>query len=281
MSRKVAKTINSTIFYIVMILVTLIMIFPFLWALSGSFKTTSQMYNGNVLDLIPHPFIMDNYNRVLTLLPFLRFIINTVFLAMVIPILSLFFAALAAYSFAKLRFKGRDVLFLLFLGTMMIPGTVTLIPNYIMISKLHWTNNYLALIIPAIFTDANVFNIFFLKQYFYSIPNDLENAAIIDGCSRLRLFFNIIIPNSKPAFATLAILSFSANWNAFLWPLIVMNDYKMMPIQVGLSYLQGMTDHCGEILAGATLAILPIVIIFLVFQKYIMNSTVTSGFGGM
>lgn len=272
---------KKMIFYIVMFLVSLIMLYPLLWAVTASFKTTHQLYNGNPLNLLPAPAILTNYQTVLSKLPFFRFILNSLFLSIVTPILMLLFASLAAYSFAKLRFRGREVIFLIFLATMMVPGAVTLIPNYIIISKFGWINKYLALIVPPLFTDANVFNIFFLRQYFKTIPNDLENAAIIDGCSRFSSFFIIILPNSKPALATVGILAFSAQWSSFLWPLLVMNDYKMMPIQVGLSYLKSMTNNWGVIIAGASLSIVPIIIVFLIFQRYFINSTVTSGFGGM
>ena len=264
-----------------MFLVSIIMIFPFIWAMSASFKTTHQLYNGNPLNLLPSPFILTNYEKVLSTLPFFRFMLNSLFLSVVIPVLMVFLASMAAYSFAKLRFKGRDVIFLIFLGTMMVPSAVTFIPNYIIISKLGWINNYLALIVPPLFTASNVFNIFFLKQYFITIPDDLENAAIIDGCSRFVSFFRIVLPNAKPALATVSILSFTEQWNSFLWPLLVMNDYDKMPIQVGLTYLKTMTDNWGVILAGATLAIVPAIIIFLIFQKYFVGSTVTTGFGGM
>ena len=272
--------LKRTVFYIFMFFISIVMIYPFLWAATASLKTTQQLYNGNPLDLLPEPAILKNYQRALTVLPFLRFLLNSAFLSIVVPVLMLILASMAAYAFAKLRFKGRDAIFLILLATMMIPGAITLIPNYIIISKLGWINNYLALIIPPLFKDANVFNIFFLRQYFMSIPKDLEEAAIIDGCSRFRTFLRIIMPNAKPALATVGILSFNGQWNSFLWPLIVMNDYKKMPIQVGLSYFRGMTSNWGELLAGTTLALVPIIVVFLIFQKYFIKSVVTTGFGG-
>lgn len=280
MENSISHKINRFTFYIIMILVSFTMIYPFLWAVSASFKTTQQLYNGNPLNLIPSPAIFANYQRAWVLVPFPRFLMNSAFLSIVVPILMLAFSSTAAYAFAKLRFKGRDAIFLILLGTMMIPGAVTLIPNYILIRKLGWINNYLALIIPPLFKDANVFNIFFLRQYFFSIPKDLEDASIIDGCSKFSTFLRIVLPNSKPALATVGILSFNGQWNAFLWPLIIMNDYNKMPIQVGLSFFKGVTTNWGELLAGTTLALIPILVVFLAFQKYFIKSVVNTGFGG-
>lgn len=263
-----------------MTLLSIIMIYPFLWAVSASFKTTTQLYNGNPLNIIPSPFIINNYQRVLELLPFGRFILNSMFLSTVVPFLQIVFASMAAYSFARLNFKGKNVVFLILLSTMMIPGHITLIPNYIIMRLLHWIDRYAALIVPSIVSGGNIFNIFFLRQYFLSIPKDLEDAAIIDGCSRFRVFSKIIIPNAKPALATVAIFSFNRKWNDFLWPMVIINSYEKMPIQVGLTYLKGVVNtNWGELLAGTTIAIIPIIVIFLIFQKFFVRTVVNTGLG--
>lgn len=171
-------------------------------------------------------------------------------------------------------------MFLAFVATMMVPSHVTLIPNYKIVVDAHLANTYTALFLTSMFTGTNAFNIFFFRQYFLSIPKDLENAAIVDGCSRLGVFFKIVLPNAKPAIATTAILSFRSVWNAFLWPMIVINDYDKLTLTVGLKYLKEWDPNWAVLLAGATMSIVPIVIVFLLFQKYFMASAMNSGFGG-
>jgi len=275
------KKAGTIIFYTVMIILSLVMIYPFIWAVTASFKTTAQLYSGNPFDLIPNPFTIYNYERAMQMLPIWRFVINSLFLSTFVPLLQIVLASMAAYSFARLNFKGKNIVFLMLLGTLMVPGHVTLIPNFIIMRVLHWIDQYIALIIPPLVSSQNIFNIFFLRQYFLSIPKDLEDAAIIDGCSRFKVFLNIIIPNAKPALATVAILSFNSKWNEFLWPMIVMNTYEKMPIQVGLSYLQdAVSTNWGELVAGSTIAILPTIIVFLAFQKYFIKTIVNTGLGG-
>lgn len=272
---------GTIIFYILMIILSIIMIYPFIWAVTASFKTTAQLYNGHPFDLIPHPFTTYSYERAFILLPILRFVLNTVVLATFVPFLQIVLASMAAYSFARLNFKGKNIIFLMLLGTLMLPGHVTLIPNFIIMRILHWIDKYVAMIIPSLVNSQNIFNIFFLRQFFLSIPRELEDAAIIDGCSRFRVFLNVIIPNSKPALATVAILSFNNKWNEFLWPMIVMNTYEKLPIQVGLSYLQqAISTNWGVVVAGSTIAIIPTIVVFLVFQKFFIKTIVNTGLGG-
>lgn len=273
--------VGSIFFYTLMTIFSVIMIYPFLWAVTASFKTTEQLYNNSPLNLIPDPFTFYNYGRVMELLPFERFILNSLFLSTFVPLLQIILASMAAYSFARLNFKGKNIIFLMLLSTLMIPGHVTLIPNFIIMRMLHWIDRYAALIIPPLASGQNIFNIFFLRQFFLSIPKELEDAAIIDGCSRFRVFLNIIMPNAKPALATVAILSFNRKWNEFLWPLIVMNTYEKMPIQVGLRYLKGAVNtNWGVLLAGSVIAIIPTIVIFLAFQKYFIKTVVNTGMGG-
>lgn len=270
--------IKNFFLYLVLIAIAIVMLYPFVWSFTASFKTTTQIYNGNPLDLWPNPFILDNYIRAWTALPFYRFILNSLFLSIIVPFFSILFAAMASYSFARLRFRGRDLVFVLLLAVMMMPGHITLIPNYAIVRSLGWINEYEALIIPSIFSGQIVINIFFLRQYLLAIPKELDEAAIIDGCSRFGIWARIMMPNSKPALATLAILSFVTQWNAFLWPIVVINDYWKMPIQVGLSYFKSSTNtDWGVLMAGATISIIPMVIVFLIFQKQFIKSLLTSG----
>ena len=279
MKRK--KRLHIAVLYAILILVAIVMIFPFVWSVTASFKTRSQIYSGNPLDLIPNPATLNNYQKALSVLPFHRFFLNSLFLATTVPVISITLASMAAYSFARLQFKGRDFIFMLLLGVMMLPGHVTLIPRYALVRKLGWINRYTALIIPPIFSASLVFNIFFMRQHFLSIPRELEEAALIDGCSPWGVWRNIIMPNSKPAIATIAIIGFKTEWNSFLWPNVVINDFLKMPIQVGLTYLQTNVQSSWDILmAATTLSIIPLIVIFMCFQRYFMAGILTSGLGG-
>lgn len=272
---------KKTALYIVLILVSITMIYPFLWAVSASFKTIQQLFNGNPLDLVPNPPRPENYSDAWNYVPFGRFLLNTIFVSGFVTFLQLIIGSMAGYAFARLNFRGKNMLFMALLGTMMVPGHVTLIPNYVLMRYLGWLNKYQALLIPPVFNGICVTGMFLMRQYFFSIPKELEEAAIIDGCSRAKVFWRIVLPNAKPALATFAIIAFNAQWNAFLWPLIVINDVKKMPIQVGLSYFKGVAaTNWGVLLAGTTISIIPVIIVFLIFQKYFVRGMLTSGFGG-
>lgn len=275
------KVFIQVVVYALLILMSITTIYPYIWSFTASFKTDKQIYNGNPLDLIPNPATMENYERAVTNLPFGRFILNTLLISTVVPFFQIVISCLAAYSFARLHFKGRDVVFMCLLGIMMVPGHITLIPDYAIVRALGWIDTYWALLIPPIFGSGIVFNMFFMRQFFLGFPRELEEAAIMDGCSRSQILWRILLPNSIPALATIAIISFKEQWNSFLWPLVVINDYNKMPIQVGLSYFQGnIHSSWGTLLAGATIAILPLVIVFIIFQRYFVNGMVTSGLTG-
>ncbi len=263
-----------------MVALSLFMVFPFIWSLLSSFKPVQQLYSDSPLNMIPDPFTTENYKRLFEVLPFGRFMVNSIFLSITIPITMIFIASITAYALTRLEFKGRNLLFMAFISTMMIPSHVTLIPNYKIIVDMNLYNTYIALFLTNIFTASNAFNIFFFRQYFLSVPKDLENAAIVDGCSRIGVFFKVILPNAKPAIATTAILSFRSVWNAFLWPMLVINDYDKLTLTVGLKYLKEWETNWAVLLAGATFSVIPIIMVYLLFQKHFMASTMNSGFGG-
>ena len=263
-----------------MIAICLIMVYPFVWSFFSSFKSQQQLYGGNPLALLPDEATLDNYRRLFEVLPFDRFIVNSVLLSVTIPVAMIAVASLTAYALTRLQFRGRNVLFLAFVATMMIPSHVTLIPNYKIIIDMHLANTYLALFLSSMFTGANAFNIFFFRQFFLSFPKDLENAAIIDGCSRFGVFLRVILPNAKPAIATTAILSFRSVWNSFLWPMLVITDYDRLTLTGGLKYLKEWETNWAVLLAGATISIVPILIVFFAFQRQFVASTMNTGFGG-
>lgn len=280
-SKKFLQIICKGLLYMALIICAAITIYPFIWTISSSLKSTQQFLNSNPLDLIPRPFKFSNYLEAWNAVPMGRFILNSIVITTFVTTVQVLIASMAAYAFAKINFRGKNVVFILFLGTMMVPSQVTLIPNYILLRNFNWLNKYQALLIPTIFTGVCITGMFIMRQYFLSIPKEIEDAAIIDGCSRYGVFWRIILPNAKPAIATFAIISFNSHWNSFLYPLIMMNDVKKMPIQVGIAYFKSISQQTGgPLLAGTTMAILPVVLVFLVFQKYIVNGTLTSGLGG-
>lgn len=275
------ERISKRVIFIILLLISIITIYPFLWTFFSSFKTTDQLYGGNPLFLRPNPWTIKNYINAFRYVPLLRFILNTLMVSVVVTTLQVLIGSMAGYAFARINFKGKNIVFFLFLSTMMVPGHITLIPNYALLRYFGWLNEYKALMIPPVFTGLCAIGMFLMRQYFMSIPRELEEAALIDGCSRHYTFWKIIMPNSKPAIATFVIINFKAQWNSFLWPLIMMSDVKKMTMQVGLSYFKGVVStDWATLLAGTTISILPVIIIFLVFQQYFIEGVMTSGLGG-
>ena len=259
------------------------MLLPFAWATATSFKHPQWM-TAHPTDLLPRDetghisLYWQNHTAVWEKTPMARHYIVSLTVAISITAGRILTSALAAYAFARLTFPGRDALFLLYLATLMIPGEVTMIPNFVLMSRFGWMNSYAALILPGIFT---AFGTFMLRQFFLTIPKDLEEAAMIDGCSRLGILLKVIMPLSAPALATLGILSFIGSWNDFLWPLIVTNTKDMFTLPVGLAQLQG--DYARETtltMAGAVQVLLPVFILFVIGQKRIVEGIATTGLGG-
>lgn len=218
---------------------------------------------------------LDNYTFALNAQPFYRFFLNTLFVTITVTAVSLFFASMAAFAFAFFKFPLKDTLFMMMLGTMMLPQQALLIPNYIVLSKIHWVNTYLALIVPWL---ASAYAVFFLRQFFMQLPKDLFEAATIDGCSRFQFYYKVALPLCKPPMVTLGIFSFLSNWNAFVWPLIVTNDTNLRVIQVGLSYFSTEAGtRWGPLMAASTMTILPLVIMYFLAQKQFVESQATSG----
>ena len=263
--------------YLLLLVSCAIMLLPFFWMVTTSFKEESE-----VLRMPPQWFPKDwlwrNYIKAWNVAPFGRYFFNSFFMAITTTIGEVITTILAAYAFAKMRFFGKNVLFAILLGTLMIPGQMLLIPNYVTITRLGWFDRYEALIIPWL---ASVFGIFLLRQFFRSIPNELQDAARIDGCSRLRFLWQIVVPLSKPAIMTVALLKSLGSWNAFLWVLIMTNSDKLRPIQVGLSYFaQEQGTEYGLMMAAATFCVAPIVVVYFIAQRNIIESYAKSGIKG-
>jgi multiple sugar transport system permease protein len=269
--KKVAK---NALTYIILIIGAIVMIIPFLWMLSTSLKSASATF---VLppEWIPKDPSLTSYRQVFDTVPMGRFFANSIFVAMVTTFFQVLICAMAGYAFARIDFKGREVLFYVYLATLMVPQQVTMTPLFILMTKLGWVNTYKALIMPGIFS---AFGTFFMRQFFKGIPNSIEEAAFIDGAGYVTIFFRIIIHLAKPAIATLWIFAFMGSWNNFLWPLIITSDTAHMTLPLGLSTLQGRwTTDWNVLMAGTLMSILPMLMVYLVTQKYIIKGLTHTG----
>ena len=279
-SMRTRRIVTDTCFNCLMILLCLVVIYPVVWALFSSFKTNQQLFSESPLNLIPSPFTTENYTKLTGIYDVQRMVFNGLYLSILIPLLSMLTSSMAAYALARLEFRGRNVVFLLLISTMMIPCYVTLIPNFAIMVKLKLLNSHMALILRSALSGSAT-SIFLFRQFFLSIPRDLENAAIIDGCSWRSVFFRIILPNSKPAIATVIILSFRETWNAFLWPQLVLQDDRLWTWTLALKVLSEFETNQSVLLAGAVISIVPVLVIYILCQKYFVNSQVNAGFGGV
>lgn len=255
-----------------------LMIVPFLWMLSTSLKTTVQSM-AFPPEWWPQPFVWENYIRIYEHMPFFTFLFNSSKIVFFVLIGQLATCSMAGYAFAKLRFPGRKALFLILLSTMMIPAEVTLIPVFVIMKYLGWINTHYALIVPAFF--GSVFGTFLLRQFFLGLPNDLEDAARIDGCFPFGIYWRIMLPLAKPSLATLAIFTFMGTWNDFMRPLIYLSDMDKMTLPVGLALLANHQDiRIPLIMAGAMLSLLPILILYVFGQKYFVRGIALTGMKG-
>jgi len=259
------KRISSrTLLYLVLIGSSFLMVVPFYWSLSSSLKL-EQFVFANPPQWWPNPLTLENYISVFTKIQFPRYFFNSVLVAVVTTLAHVFFDTLAAYAFAKLAFPGRDKLFFVMLLGLMVPFQVNLIPLYRIMAMLNWTNTYLALIVPNL---TSIFGIFMMRQFLMTIPNDLLDAARIDGCDEFRVFTKVALPLALPGIATLIILTFMGTWNDFLWPRIVTSSEELYTLPVGLAQLQMKnTSNVAQIMAGTVLTALPMIIVFLFMQR--------------
>ncbi len=261
---------------LVWMLVTLVLavmtIFPLLWMLTISFKGQAEVFQPNLWPKAPS---WKNFVYVLTEVPFLRYLFNSFVVSAAITIVALWFHTMAGYALARLRFPGRETIFLLIFSTFLVSLPVIIVPLFILVRAMGMLNSYAGLIVPAIF---NAFGIFLLRQYYLSLPRELEEAAIIDGASYWRIYWSVILPLSRPIIASLAILFFLANWNSFLWPLTVTTDQNLWVVQVGIaSFRSQYASSWNYIMAASTIVAAPMLLVFIVFQKQIMESIKTSG----
>ncbi len=267
---------RAVLIHAVLLSGALVMVTPFLWMVTLSLKPVELTYQPP--HLLPTRFEISNYTRAWEAAPFARYYLNSLAMTGGIVISQVLLSSLAAYAFARLRFPGRDILFLIFLGTMMVPFHVILIPSYLIINRLGWVDTYAALIVPRM---VSAFGIFLLRQYYQGIPQELDEAAMIDGLGRLGIWWRIIVPLSAPGLATLGIFAFMFGWNDFLWPLVVTNDPDMRTVQLGLAMFQGRYGTQWTVLmAGTVTATLPTLAVFLLGQRWFIQSVAQTGVKG-
>jgi multiple sugar transport system permease protein len=264
------------------------MLLPFVWMISTSLKPPDQLFTVPAT-WIPHPLVWDNYVKAMGAGNFGRYAMNSLFLGIANLVTNVLLSALAGYAFARLRFPGRNVLFLLVLATLMVPYQVTIIPLFVIVRHIPlfggndllgqggigWINSYWGLIVPGA---VGAFGIFMLRQFFQTLPVELEDAARIDGAGELRIFWQIMLPLAMPAVATLAIFSFQAGWNAFLWPLLITNTDDMRTIQLGLTvFVQQYSTQWDQLMAATVVATLPVIAVFAFGQRLLVGSIAFTG----
>jgi multiple sugar transport system permease protein len=256
---------------------SLVMLLPFVWMLSTSLKTPPETFTYPPVWL-PRTIAWDNYARTVTAMPFGRFYLNSLIVTVSVSVLQILTSSLAAFAFARLRFRGRDALFLLYLATLMVPFQVTMIPNFIVVRALGWYDTYQAMILPPAFS---AFSTFLLRQYFRGIPMDMDEAARIDGANSFRIWWSVVLPLSGPVLAALAIFVSLNTWNDFLWPLIVTNSDRIRTLPVGLSAFQGQfkTDW-NLLMAGSVIAMLPLLVVYVIAQRWFIRGIALSGIAG-
>jgi multiple sugar transport system permease protein len=257
---------------LVALILALMTVFPLLYMLSIAFKGSAEVFRPGILPQAPN---WDNFVYVLTGVPFVRYLANSFIVSAVVTVVALWFHTMAGYALARLRFPGRETIFVLIFSTFLVSLPVIIVPLFILVRAMGMLNSYAGLIIPAIF---NAFGIFLLRQYYLSLPKELEEAAVIDGAGYWRIYWSVILPLSRPIIASLAILFFLANWNSFLWPLTVVSDQNLWVVQLGIANFKSQyAASWNYIMAASTIVAAPMLILFVIFQRQIMESIKTSG----
>jgi ABC-type glycerol-3-phosphate transport system permease component len=278
--RRIGSAARPVVLYALLIAVGAVFGFPFYWLVIGSLKDQTQ-YNQFPPTWIPNPVDWHNYVTLFQLLPFAQFLFNSAVITFFVVVGTVVSSAFTGYAFARLRAPGRNVLFALLLATIILPSEITIVPTFIIFAKLQWINTFRPLIVPAFFGDA--FSIFLVRQFFQSIPRDLDEAAMLDGAGYFRIFWNIFVPNSWPVLATVAIFAFINTWSDFFTPLIYLNNLDKMTGAVGLAFLNvehGSGSSAATLqvmLAGSLLVMLPMLAVFLILQRYFVKAITLTG----
>ncbi|QCK84239.1 carbohydrate ABC transporter permease [Geobacillus kaustophilus NBRC 102445] len=277
-SMKRGKRIERIVIYALLIILSIVFIFPFFWLVGTSLKPESEAM-AFPPSLLPKKWDWANYKEVFEIVPFAKYYINSLIVTVGGVIGTVISCTIVAYGFARIKGKGRDFWFAVLLATMMLPPQVTMIPVYMIFSKLGWINTFLPLIVPSFF--GNAYYIFLLRQFFKTIPRELEESAYLDGCGTFGIFWRIIIPLSIPSVITVALLSFMGYWNDFLGPLIYLNDESKYTLALGILQFKGaLIVSWGPMMAASVLVLLPLIILFFVGQKYFISGIATTGVKG-
>lgn len=277
-SKRANAIIGKTIVYILLILLAAAMLVPFVWMLSASIKTDREVFIMDPFVLIPDKPRWDNFVKIWKKIPMGTFVKNTAFLTIVVTTLQLLTSSFAAYAFAKLKFKHRDKLFLAYIATIAMPWQVYMVPQFLMMRKMGLNDKLLAMICLQAFS---AFGVFLMKQFYEDIPDSLIEAARIDGMSEYRIYWKIMLPLSKPALSTLVIFTFINTWNDYLGPLIYLKSTSKKTIQLGLKmFISQYSSDYGLIMAGSVLSLIPLIIVFLIFQRYFVEGIASTGIKG-
>lgn len=287
-SRRVKATnwpslLTKIFVYVSVTIIGILFALPFVWTMGSSLKPVTEIFKFPPT-LLPQEPRWANYTDIFRIAPFGRFIWNTAYITALAMIGQILSASAVAFGFSRFRFPGRDMLFFVVLSTMMLPWQVTIVPTFLMFRYLGWINTYFPLIVPSFF-GGGAFYIFLLRQFFLTIPRDLDEAAKIDGASSVRIFWNILLPLAKPAIATVAIFSFIEHWNEFIGPLIYLNTAEKFTVSIGLRYFTASAFESDEpreaiLMAASLIVALPPLILFFVAQKYFVQGIVTTGLKG-
>lgn len=277
-SKTIHAKIDKTAVYLFLLIITGLMVIPFLWMLSASIKSNREVFLMDPFVWIPELPKWENFAEIWTKIPLLRFVGNTVYLTIVVTILQLLTSSFAAYSFAKLEFKHKNKIFLAYIATIAMPWQVYMVPQFIMMRSMGLNDKLLAMICLQAFS---AFGVFMMKQFYEGIPDDLCEAARIDGMNEYRIYLKIMLPLSKPALATLTIFTFVNTWNDYLGPLIYLRSEAKKTIQLGLRMFIGQySSEYGLIMAGSVLSLIPVIIVFLCLQKYFVEGVASTGLKG-
>jgi multiple sugar transport system permease protein len=270
------KVFRGVALYVVLTTIATCALFPILWAVSGSLKTAGEVTMPTLFPTHPQ---WSNYREVFAVMPFWRMFVNSVLYAACVSVGQVFFCSLAGYAFARLRFRGRDTLFVLYLATLMVPLTVTVIPQFILMRVAGLTDTPWAMIVPGLFGSA--FGTYLMRQFFRTLPDELEEAAILDGCSPWQIYWRILLPHARPAVMMLAVLTWVNVWNDFLWPLLMIQRSSISTLTLGLVRMQGeYSARWPVLMAASVLILLPLLLVYAVAQRAFIRGIAVTGLGG-
>jgi multiple sugar transport system permease protein len=277
-ARRLARVVGAVAHHLALIAGALLMLFPFLWMLLTAFKDMRQSLQVPPRWL-PNPWVWENFPESLTALPFGRAYFNSAYIVAVVVVATLLTGSMAAYAFARIDFPGSRPLFILFLATMMVPRQVTIIPLYVIMAQIGWIDSHLAIIVPSAL--LNAFAVFLLRQFVKAIPIELEEAAVLDGASRWTIYWTIILPLLKPGLAALAVLTFLDTWNNFFTPLIFLNSPQQFTVPLLLNQFRSQFSiDYGHLMAGSAIAIVPVMVVYILGQRAIIESVAAAGLSG-